>query len=299
MLSDTGHFLNLHFFEGNLHHFWENLHQFTQGGGPGAKSTVNPRKSPGWSTLRGPCTQWATTVAPETHCGKECWARQGKEPPTKPGWAERRATVWSQCSVKHPGHRAGAHATRVNHEVHATRNQQGTRPAHARPNEWGSVPGGRPGQHMEEQSTWVSCTRKHSEAGCGRPEDGSVGTAKTVKRPLQQPAQPQYANYWTPLMRKRHILPHPAQPQHTNHWALRTQKQHQQEHQPQRPTESSDPTQRANGRTGDCPGPVKKQQPDGMSHRGALQMGLWRRTRLRTHMGERPHHNIWALYGGG
>ena len=38
-----------------------------------------------------------------------------------------------------------------------------------------------------------SRTRKRSEAGCGRPEDGGVWTAKTVKRPLQQPAQPQYA----------------------------------------------------------------------------------------------------------
>ena len=26
----------------------------------------------------------------------------------------------------------------------------------------------------------------------------------------------QYANYWAPLTRKRHITPHPAQPQHTN-----------------------------------------------------------------------------------
>ena len=32
----------------------------------------------------------------------------------------------------------------------------------------------------------------------------------------------------------------------------------QQEHRPQRPTESSDPTQRAKGRTGDCPGPRKE-----------------------------------------
>ena len=32
---------------------------------------------------------------------------------------------------------------------------------------------------------------------------------------------------------------------------------HQQEHRPQRPTESSDPTQHAKGRTGDCPGPRK------------------------------------------
>ena len=46
-------------------------------------------------------------------------------------------------------------------------------------------------------------------------------------------------------------------PQHTNYWAPRTRKQHQQEHRPQRPTESSDPTQHAKGRTGDCPGPRK------------------------------------------
>ena len=55
-----------------------------------------------------------------------------------------------------------------------------------------------------------------------------------------------------------HILPHPAQPQHTNHWAPRTRKRHQQEHRPQRPTESSDPTQHAKGTTGDCPGPRKE-----------------------------------------
>ena len=67
------------------------------------------------------------------------------------------------------------------------------------------------------------------------------------KRPPQQPAQPQYANYWAPLTRKRHMLPHPAQPQHTNHWAPRTRKRHQQE---QRPRESSDPTQHVKGQTG-------------------------------------------------
>ena len=135
--------------------------------------------------------------------------------------------------------------------------QQGARPAHARPTEWGSVCGG-PGQRVEEQGTWASRTRKHSEAGCGRPEDGGVCTAKTVKRPPQQPAQPQYANYWAPLTRKRHILPHPTQPQHTHHRDPRTRKRHQQEHRPQRPPESSDPTQHAKGRTGDCPGPRKE-----------------------------------------
>ena len=164
----------------------------------------------------------------------------------------------SQCSVNHPGHHAGAHATRVNHEVHATRNQQGTRPAHARPMEWGSGCGGQPEQCVEEQGTWASRTRKRSEAGCGWPENGGVWTAKTVKGPPQQPAQPQYANYWALLTHKRHTTPHPAQPQHTNYWAPRTRKRHQQEHRPQRPTERSDPTQHAKGRTGDCPGPRKE-----------------------------------------
>ena len=115
------------------------------------------------------------------------------------------------------------------------------------------VPGG--GQRMEEQGTWAA--QKHSEAGYGRPVDRGVWTAKTVKRPRQQPAHPQYANYWAPLTRKRHTMPHSAQPQHTNYWAPRTRKQHQQEHRPQRPTESSDPTQYAKGRTGDRPGPRK------------------------------------------
>ena len=115
---------------------------------------------------------------------------------------------------------------------------------------------GRAGQRVEEQGTWAA--QKHSEAGYGRPEDRGVWTAKTVKRPRQQPAHPQYANYWAPLMHKRHIPPHSAQPRHTNHWAPRTRKRHQQEHRPQRPTERSAPMQHAKGRTGDCPGPRKE-----------------------------------------
>ena len=57
------------------------------------------------------------------------------------------------------------------------------------------------------------------------------------------------------LTRKRHIPPHSAQSQHTNYWAPRTRKRHQQEHRPHRPTERSDPTQHAKGRTGDRPRP--------------------------------------------
>ena len=91
-------------------------------------------------------------------------------------------------------------------------------------------------------------------------------------RPRQQPAHPQYANYWAPLTRKRHIPPHSAQPQHTKYWAPRTRKRHQQEHRPQRPTESSNPTQHAKGRTGDCPGPRK-----GTTTRRNVTQGVWKR----------------------
>ena len=83
------------------------------------------------------------------------------------------------------------------------------------------------------------------------------GQRKQSNDPRNKQHNPQYANYWGPLTHKRHILPHSAQPQHTNHWAPRTRKRHQREHRPQRPTERSDPTQHAKGRTGDCPGPRK------------------------------------------
>ena len=100
--------------------------------------------------------------------------------------------------------------------------------------------------------------------------DRGVWTAKTVKRPRQQPAHPQYANYWAPLTRKRHTMPHSAQSQHASYWAPRTRKRHQQEHRPQRPTESSDPTQHAKGRTGDRPGPRK-----GATTRRNVTQGGW------------------------
>ena len=104
---------------------------------------------------------------------------------------------------------------------------------------------------------WASRTQKHSEAGYGRPVDGGVWTAKTVKRPRQQPAHPPIRQLLGAADTQSAHLPHPAQPQHTDHWAPRTRKRHQQEHRPQRPTERSDPTQHAKGRTGDCPGPRK------------------------------------------
>ena len=81
------------------------------------------------------------------------------------------------------------------------------------------------------------------------------GQPRPSNDPRNNQHNPQYANYWAPLTRKRHIPPHPAQPQHTNHWYPRTRKRHQQEHRPQRPTVRSNPTQHAKGRTSHCPGP--------------------------------------------
>ena len=82
-------------------------------------------------------------------------------------------------------------------------------------------------------------------------------TANTVKRPPQQPAQPPVRQL---LGAADAHTAHPATfstaPAHqrrgTPPW-----KRHQREHRPQRPTERSDPTQHAKGRTGDCPGPRK------------------------------------------
>ena len=82
-----------------------------------------------------------------------------------------------------------------------------------------------------------------------------MGSENRVKRPPQQPAQP-------------------AQPRYTNDRAPRKWKQHQQEYRPQQPTKHSDPTQHAKRRTGDCPGPIKKQQPNGMSCRGAEKFSV-------------------------
>ena len=170
------------------------------------------------STLRGTCTQWATTGAYDASRAATSARRGsgGNQP-------------WGPCGTAPLFVCARGIPRPVGHR-------------------WGPCGAGHLGSH----------TRKHREASCGGPEDGGVWTAKTVKRPPQQPAQPQYANYWAPLTRKRHIPPRTAQPRHTNHWAPRTRKRHQQEHWPQWPTESSAPTQHAKGRAGDCPGPRKQ-----------------------------------------
>ena len=125
---------------------------------------------------------------------------------------------------------------------------------------------GQTSREGEKDIWWTARTARGGTGHLGRTETqrGRLWTACGQRRvdsetqsndPGDNQHKPQYANYWAPLTRKRHILPHSAQPQHTNDWAPRTRKRHQQEHRPQRPTESSDPTQHAKGRTGDRPGP--------------------------------------------
>ena len=84
------------------------------------------------------------------------------------------------------------------------------------------------------------------------------------------------------------ILPHSAQPDHTNHGAPRTRKRYQQEHQPQRPTERSDPTQHAEGRKGDCPGPRKETT----TRRNVTQGGWVGGSRPPTHPPSHPTYVI-------
>ena len=130
----------------------------------------------------------------------------------------------------------------------------------------------------------------HTEARRGRLWT-ACGQQKQSNDAGNNQRNPQDANYWAPLTRKRHTTPHSAQPkhindwtpqtrtrhqqpQHTNYWAPRTRKRHQQEHRPQRPSECSAPTQHAKGRTGDCPGPRKEATTRRNVTRGAPR-ALW------------------------
>ena len=118
--------------------------------------------------------------------------------------------------------------------------------------------GGQSGQRVEEQGTWASRTQKHSRGrlwtACGQRR---VDSKKQSNDPGDNQHNLNTPTTGWPLTRKRHTMPQPAQPRHTNYWAPLTRKRHQQEHRPQRPTERSNPTQHAKGRTGDCSGPRK------------------------------------------
>ena len=90
------------------------------------------------------------------------------------------------------------------------------------------------------------------------------GQQKPSNDPRNNQHNPQYANCWAPLTHKRHI--HATSSTAPAHQPLGSANA---ETTPagapaaaadrtQRPTERSDPTQHAKGRTGDCPGPRKE-----------------------------------------
>ena len=83
----------------------------------------------------------------------------------------------------------------------------------------------------------------------------------------------------------------------TSYWAPRTRKRHQQEYRPQRPTESSDPTQHAKGRTGDRPGPRKGATTRRNVTQGARAPGLCLEVvTYPTPLGLRPRHTPTASF---
>ena len=124
--------------------------------------------------------------------------------------------------------------------------------------------------------TWASRTRKRSEAGCGRPEGGGAWAAKTVKRPPQQPAQPPVRQLLGTAIEQTAPATFSTAPAHQT-TGLR---------------ERGNDTSKSTGRSGrqkaatrrnmrreervTVQGPVKEQQPDGMSHEGGGGgAGLW------------------------
>ena len=146
-----------------------------------------------------------------------------------------RATSEAPSLLMHPrgGGGGGTRGTRGNHagahnaHVHQVRRRSDWAP---RTRQRGEAGGGRPGQHAEGWSNGASRTQKRGETWSGRPGREGEWAAKTVQRPPQQPAQPPVRQLLGPAT------------------AATTP---QKEHRPQRPTERSDPTQHAKGRTGD------------------------------------------------
>ena len=145
----------------------------------------------------------------------------------------------------------------------------------------GGVEQGQPPKRSTRTLPWANWVSPPGQRGGGGAND-----------PGNNQHNPQYANYWAPLTRTRHIPPHSAQPRHTNDGAPRTRKRHQREHRPQRPTERSDPTQHAKGRAGDCPGPRNETTTRRNVTRGVHKMTLLRPSLVSA---KHTHHNATSL----
>ena len=100
--------------------------------------------------------------------------------------------------------------------------------------------------HTETQRgrLWTACGQRR--VGSKNSQTTPATTSTSSVRQLLGVADAQTAHHATFSTAPAHQL-----------LASQTRKRHQQEHRPQRPTESSDPTQHAKGRMGDRPGPRK------------------------------------------
>ena len=101
--------------------------------------------------------------------------------------------------------------------------------------------------------TWSGAPGPHAHGNVARRvvDDRRAEVCGRRKPPYapQQPAQPPVRRLLGPADTQTAPAATSTAPAH---------QRHQQEHRPQRPTERSDPTQHAKGRTGDCPGPRKE-----------------------------------------
>ena len=119
-------------------------------------------------------------------------------------------------------------------------------------------------------------SRKRGGACAGRPErGGGVGSEDRKTAPRNNQHNPQCVNHWAPLPRQRHHKAHP--------W--------------QRPSEHSDPTRHAKGRTGDCPGPrnetaTRRNVPLGGGGGGGLGVDDQDNTRISGATGPHAHGNM-------
>ena len=214
--------------------------------GPAAQRPCSPAS-------RGSGTRWATTGALRCpSCGKVWWARKGKEGPTKLGWAEPTTTARPWCSGNHPGHHTGTHATRVKHNgVHPTRRST----CHPQPSR--SAPCTCATHGVVECREWTAGTTRrgvghlgltHTETHVVDDRRAEVrGQRKPSNDPPQQPAQPRYTNYWA---------------ERGNEASRSTGRSGRQN------AATRHSMQREERVT--IQGPLKIQQPDGMSHGGGV-----------------------------
>ena len=220
---------------------------------PRAPPTCAPRKGAAWRRRRG-----GGVGAPGAPGAPLCWCVEPPHPPPP------QCGVWG---VRGGG--PGASGART-----PTATASGPRQAPP-PAPWSPRPptSRRPTHHQlpGQHPPLAPATTDHR--GVGAPEAVTPrvwGSLRPAGRPPRPPGPHAHRNtarqamdgLWTEARGQQKQSNDPGNNQHspnTPTTGLRERgNEHQQEHRPQRPTESSDPTQHAKGRTGDCPGPRKE-----------------------------------------